>query len=271
MKREQIAINAISTTNESVEQMLDAYADAGFRRVEFFLGFVKKWMNDRNRSIADLKRLLADRKLQCIGGFEAHLVVFNDAERNDNHRLHLANAQMIDQLGGGTIVVGTDGPKQMSLEALNLVGKTMRQLIEQFPSSVKLALEFNWSPVVKSLKSADIAVSAADHPRVGILFDPAHYHCTASKMEDLTLRVVSHIAHVHVDDMRDKPGDHSNCNDDRVLPGQGILPLKEMIQRIDAGGYCGSYSIEMFNAELWKLPPDQAAKKCYDSMLTLVS
>ena len=271
MKSDQIAINSISTTNESVEEMLEAYSAAGFRRVEFFLGFVKKWMKDKSKSVTDLKQLLADKKLQCIGGFEAHLVVFEEAEREGNHLLHVSNAQLLDQLGGGTIVIGTDGPKQMSIEALHHVGKTMRQLVERFPSTVNLALEFNWSPVVKSLKSADIAVQAADHPRVGILFDPAHFHCTASKLEDLTPEVISRIGHVHMDDMRDKPGDHSNCNDDRVLPGQGVLPLKEIVRRIDAGGYRGSYSIEMFNADLWKLPPDQAARQCYDSMKTLVS
>ena len=63
-----------------------------------------------------------------------------------------------------------------------------------------------------------------------------------------------------------KPGDRSDCNGDRVLPGEGILPLKAMFNRIEAAGYKGFFSIEMFNADLWALPCGEAAKRMYASM-----
>ena len=44
MKPDQIAINSVSTTNDTLEGALDAYAGAGFKQVEFNWPLVKTWM-----------------------------------------------------------------------------------------------------------------------------------------------------------------------------------------------------------------------------------
>jgi sugar phosphate isomerase/epimerase len=109
----------------------------------------------------------------------------------------------------------------------------------------------------------------AQHPRVGVLFDPAHYYTTPTKFDHLNPDTVPWIKHVHLDGMRDKPGDLSHCNDDRVLPGQGILDLPALIARLEEHGYAGYFSIEMFNHDLWQLPAAEAARRCYESLLPL--
>ena len=269
MRRDQFAINAVSTQGGSLEESLAAYSEAGFRQVEFRLGPIKDWIGAH--SLAEFKDLLTDQGIRAIGGFEAQALVFADeATRAANFELHRQNAELLDALGGGTLVIGTDAPAQPQDDVLDVIGQALGELILSFPESVQMALEFNWSPVVRSLKSAYLVALAADHPRVGILFDPAHYHCTPSKLEDLTPEVAARILHIHVDDMRDKPGDQSQCNSDRVLPGQGCLDLRELFGRIEAAGYRGWFSIELFNHDLWALPPARAAKLMYDSLGTLL-
>jgi sugar phosphate isomerase/epimerase len=268
MQRDQIAINSISTTQKDLPEAIEAYAAAGFRLVEFHIPLVKRWIE--GRSVADARGLLERNGVRCIGGFETTVTCFgDDAAKRDNHTLHVENSRLLAALGGGreqTIVVGTDGPPQPDVEALKVIGRTLLELADRLDPSVGLAVEFNWSPVVKSLRSAAAVTEAADHPRVGILFDPAHYHCTSSKFEDLTPAVVRRVRHVHVDDMRDKPGELSNCNADRVLPGEGTLDLRRLLSRLEEHGYRGAFSIEMFNEELWKLPAVEAAKRCYEAM-----
>ena len=100
---------------------------------------------------------------------------------------------------------------------------------------VTVAIEFNWGPMVKSFQSAVRICELADHPRAGVLFDPAHYHCTPTKLEHLTPEAARWIKHVHLNDMRPIPGDLSDCNADRVLPGEGIIPLRGPDRR-DRGG-----------------------------------
>ncbi|MCW8133002.1 MAG: sugar phosphate isomerase/epimerase [Planctomycetota bacterium] len=274
MNKSQIALNTISIAQPSFEEVLRASARAGFKQLEFNLPLMKKWI-EAGRSVADVKALLAEYGLRCVGGFETTVQSFGAADaRAKNHALLRANAELLAELGGGVMVAGTDGPdagQPADLGTLETIGRTTRELAEAFPQSVSLAIEFNWSPVVKSIRAAAAVAKAADHPRVGILFDPAHYHCTSSKFEDLTPAVIAKILHFHVDDMRDKPGELSNCNSDRVLPGEGTLDVKGLIARLEAHGYRGLFSIELFNKDIWALPPEAAAQKCYASMERLAT
>lgn len=273
MKREQLAINSVSTRHRDLEEALDAYAAAGFRNVECVLSHIKEWLA-QGHTVADVRALLAARELRVIGGFESAVTCFSDPEaQRANHELQRANARLIHELGGGTLVVGTDGPSAALTDprlALDPIATAIHALATSIAGlDVTIALEFNWSPVVKSLQSAVLVAQQVDHPQVGVLFDPAHYYTTVTKTEHLTTEAVRWIRHVHLDDMRDKPGDLSNCNSDRVLPGEGVLDLADLIARLERHGYTGYFSIEMFNAELWDLPAAEAAQRCYQSLLPL--
>ncbi len=255
-----------------MEEALDAYAAAGFRNVEFQLAPVKEWLA-AGRDVTDWKRLLDERELRCIGGFEAGVLCFAEpAAMRANHELHIQNARLLHELGGGVMVVGTDGPEQPYLTALDVMAPTFGGLGARLAAAapgVEIAIEFNWSPIVKSLATAAEIARRSQSANIGVLFDPAHYHCTPSKFEHLTPANIALIAHVHVDDMRDKPGELSNCNSDRVLPGEGILNLRSLFGQMEKHGYDGYFSIEMFSDELWALPANQAARKMYDSLLPL--
>ena len=268
MRQDQLAINSVSTRYAELDEAVTAYADVGFRQVEFQLPLVKRWLG-AGRTVADVVDLLGGLGLRAIGGFELPLFGFAPAdELAENHRRQRENAQLIHALGGGTLVVGTDGPATLSVEALPPLADAVRSFAASIAElDVVVALEFNWGPLVKSLASAVRVCELVDRPNVGVLFDPAHYHCTVTKFEDLDERSIPWIRHVHLDDIRDKPGDLSNCNSDRVLPGEGILDLTALIGRIEAGGYTGAFSIEMFSDDLWALPADEAARRCYQSLL----
>jgi 4-hydroxyphenylpyruvate dioxygenase len=270
MKRTQIAINSVSTTQQNLEEALAAYAEAGFANVEFVLPLVKDWIA-QGHTLDDVRALLERYELRSIGGFQTHVACFAPPDAlHANHDLLRENVRLIHELGGGTLVVGTDGPAQPSVEALDTVVAVFGELLRQVEGlNVTIALEFNWSPLIKSLHSAASVVQRVNHPQLGILFDPAHYHTTVTKFEHLTAEIVPLIKHVHLNDMSNKPGELSNCNSDRVLPGQGIIDLWALIDRLEEYGYNGYYSIEMFNTALWQLPTMVAARQCYQSLLSL--
>jgi sugar phosphate isomerase/epimerase len=69
--------------------------------------------------------------------------------------------------------------------------------------------------------------------------------------------------------MGDKPADLSDCNSDRVLPGEGVLDLRALIATLESHGYTGFYSIEMFNESLWQVSAEEAAHRCFQSLLPL--
>ena len=107
---------------------------------------------------AQLVCLLDGLGLRCIGGFECAVECFSaPAQRAENHARIADNARLIAELGGGSMVVGTDGPPNLA-EVVDPIG----QMAEVFAgvadrideTGVTLCIEFNWSPLVKSLRTA---------------------------------------------------------------------------------------------------------------------
>lgn len=270
MRKEQLAINSVSTSGDTLDERLAAYSGAGFSNVEFQLGQVWDEIG-RGRTAEQVRRSLDDHGLRCIGGFETELAVFGPREAN--HGRILRNAELLQALGGTLLVVGTDGGgTDRPADPLGEIAEAAGEVAERMaPTGVRLAVEFNWSPWVKSIRSAVEVARRSGSERVGFLFDPAHYHCTPSKPEQLDYEAAPHLFHVHVNDMRDKPGELSDCNADRALPGEGVLPLRYLFDRIEGLGYEGYFSIEMFSEELWAMPPAEAAKRMLASLLPLCS
>jgi len=272
MKRSQLAINSVSTIRFGIEECLPAYRAAGFHNVEFPLEHVRRYLA-QGHTVAEVRRLLADNDLRCIGGFDCVVECFSGPEsRARNQARILENARLLAELGGANLVVGTDGPADLAQVAdpIGEMAAVFAGVADSIAETgVVLCIEANWSPIVKSLRTAAAIAQRAGRSNVGIIFDPAHYHCTPTKFDQLTPQTVALIKHVHVNDMRDKPGELSHCNSDRVLPGEGILDLRGLFGQIERYGYTGYFAIELFNEELWAMPPLEAARRMYASLLTL--
>jgi len=270
MEKSQIAINSVSTGDRQLEEIIPAYAEAGFRNVEFPLGQVKDYLQ-RAHTIPEINQLLEKHDMRCIGGFEGVLQCFSP-KRADNHAQVIDNARLFADLGGTNLVVGTDGPPHPVApdDLVAQIATVFAELAEKIhETGVTLCLEFNWSPIVKSVRTACDVARRSQMDNVGVVFDPAHYHCTPSKLDQLNAANVPFIRHVHVNDMRDKPGELSNCNTDRLLPGHGCLDLNRIFGEIEKHGYLGYFSIEMFNEELRAMPVQKAATLMYESMKQL--
>lgn len=273
MKRSQLAINSVSTIRAGLEESLAAYHGAGFRNVEFPLRHVRQYL-DQGHRLTDVLGLLDAYEMRCIGGFDSIVECFSLPEqRARNHAQVIENARFLAELGATTMVVGTDGPQDLAALA-DPVGDMAAVFVAVAEAigdtGVTLCIEFNWSPLVKSLRTAAEIARRTGMSNVGVVFDPAHYYCTPTKFDQLCkAENAAYIRHVHVDDMRDKPAELSNCNSDRVLPGEGILDLRALFGAIEGHGYGGYFSIEMFSEALWAMPASKAAELMYHSMLPL--
>lgn len=272
MRQSQLAMNIVSLRGELLP-VLDACAEAGFRNVEFPLGQIRPFIAEKGIDV--LQAELAARSLTCIGGFNNGLQVAGDAETNAASEAALVeNAQLLYDLAGpGQVqVCGTDGKPLAEIpNGIELYARALARVAEKIePLGGTLLVEFNWGGV-KSMRATLEIARASGAPNVGVLFDPAHFHCTASKSEDLTTENVRYIRHVHVDNMRSLPPELAHCNSDRVLPDDptGVFHLRELFGRLESAGYRGYFSIEMFSEELWALPPLTAAQRMHQSLLTL--
>jgi 4-hydroxyphenylpyruvate dioxygenase len=107
---------------------------------------------------------------------------------------------------------------------------------------VRLGLEFRATDTFCTcLDTAVRLVAACGEPNVGVAFDAFHYFNGPSKEADLDLLTAGNLAFVQVSDLSGVPRELAT-DADRILPGDGDLPLSELLAKIRGRGYDGYVS-----------------------------
>jgi sugar phosphate isomerase/epimerase len=124
---------------------------------------------------------------------------------------------------------------------------------------VRVALEplnpilMNVDTFVCSIAQAGRIVEAVDHPQFGVFLDVWHFWEDAAAAAGIR-KYAEKIFGVHINDWRTP-----RAFGDRYLPGDGVIPLVELLGAIRKAGYDGAYTLEIFselrlNGSLWADP-----------------
>ena len=114
---------------------------------------------------------------------------------------------------------------------------------------------------VNSIAEALALLDEAGTPGVGLLVDTWHVGAIG------VAAAAGRIYGVHVSDRREPTRNLF----DRLLPGDGVLPLAEILEAIAGTGYEGWYDVEIFSDEafpdsLWRVEPAELARRACESM-----
>jgi len=138
------------------------------------------------------------------------------------------------------------------------------------PFQVKIGFEFLGfaASSVNTLSRARKVIDATKDHNVGLVIDAFHFYVGGSTWESLEGLDPSQLFIVHLDDAEQRPrGALTDAH--RLLPGDGIIPLREFIQRLQRIGYAGVYSIELFRPEYWQRDPLELAEAARHKMAAL--
>lgn len=91
---------------------------------------------------------------------------------------------------------------------------------------------------------------------IDLVLDSCHWH--ASGAEPLAGYPINRLALVHLNDAPAKPPREIE-DADRVLPGDGVINLKALIEQLRTGKYQGPWSLETFNPGYWTEDPQGIA------------
>lgn len=135
--------------------------------------------------------------------------------------------------------------------ALLEVGKTM--------GVTPIVEIWGFSKTLRRLGEALCVAAECGDGTAAILPDVYHLYKGGSDFAGLGLLSANAVGIFHVNDYpkieRDKIVDA-----DRVYPGDGIAPLKEVFATLRAMNYAGYVSLELFNRDYWKQDPHEVAK-----------
>lgn len=273
----KIALHQITTLNAPMEEDLKAYAEAGFSAFELHLGKAKKYLE--THSLQALRDLVSAAGLQPVGatGHVVNAFAAEDARRQNGEEFVQA-LEIMEALGCPLIVFGGDAPAELptavdqSEAGLAARDQAYTEALERFsdqvgrladlaaPRGLSMALEMNWCRLCRSVQTAARVLDLVGRANVGFLFDAAHFAVSPSRLSDLDL-VKGRIVYGHLDDMRSCAPELTNVNNDRVIPGEGALPLHEWYQKIESCGYTGWHAVELFCHDLWQRPALEIAQR----------
>lgn len=120
--------------------------------------------------------------------------------------------------------------------------------------------EFDLKPAIvfvkffpfKTMGEAAAVALNADHPDAKIIPDTFHMYISDGGFEGLKLLDGSAIAIFQFADAPESPDRDEQEDKHRVFPGDGILPLPEILQDLKATGFDGCVSLELYNPDYWE-------------------
>lgn len=114
-----------------------------------------------------------------------------------------------------------------------------------------------------------LLLAAECGPNVGILFDTWHWHHAGDTLADIEKAGQERIVHVHVNDAPQLPAEEIRDNE-RLFPGEGIIPLKDIFTTLRKIGYQDAVSPEVLGRGIKDMPLEEGVRMGYDSTAPLL-
>lgn len=244
----ELSMNETTTFRWSFEEDVANYAAAGIPAI----GVWRQKLSDCGEAKAIellLENGLKASHLLWAGGFTgSDGRSFRESVQDADGALRLAR-----RLGAGSLVVYSGAraghtynhARRLIRDALAELAPTAAEL------DVCLALEpmhpacaTEWT-FLTSVDDVLELIDAVGSPQVKMVFDTYHLGHDGGILERIG-QIAPHVAIVQLGDARQPPAGEQN----RCPLGQGILPLKEIVDALAAAGYDGYYDVELLGEEI---------------------
>jgi sugar phosphate isomerase/epimerase len=214
----------------------------------------------RELQLAGIDDILLDALVQPLPGLPAvadlppAAVPFFGFTQDDFHRI-------ADALGAGTIniahILGRAVEQDRMVDAIGRIGDAARR------RGLSVVIEFmSHSAGLRTFADALDVVRSLDAPNVAVLLDTWHFYRSGGKPAELVPAVAAHVGYLQV---CDAPAAARNTvarpGEDRLLPGEGAIPIQEIVGAVLAVREDVIVGVEVFSSALRDLPPSVAAAR----------
>jgi sugar phosphate isomerase/epimerase len=161
----------------------------------------------------------------------------------------------------------------------DVLARDLRKLaLLAVPLGIKVAYEgLSWGRTINEFPDAWDIVCRADSPNLGIGIDSFHAFATKSALDDLEMLSPDKIFLVQLADfmwqeIRTVEERITTARHFRVFPGEGVhsAHIAALVRHLDAIGYRGDYSFDVFNDDYVQLPLATVAARARQSVRFLV-
>jgi len=264
---------ATSMTSDLVTDV-KASAHAGFRTLELWASKIDKYLEDH--SMEDVKALLADNGITAMSINSIEFITFRGDEYPQIRARCRELCQMAQAIACPTIVV-VPSPipsyqttwEEIVAEHVNVL-RDLGDIAAEY--GIKLSFEllgFGWCSV-RTPRGAWEIVQKTARNNVGLVVDCAHLWGGGGLFDEIEMVDPAQIFTFHLNDLEDSAKE-AITDAKRILPGQGVIPLDEICQRLQNVGYDGDCSVELFRPEYWEWNPYELAVQVRNSAMDVLS
>ncbi|MFM2054478.1 MAG: hypothetical protein RL456_2515 [Pseudomonadota bacterium] len=179
---------------------------------------------------------------------------------------------------GAKVLLACSSTSQHASGDPDRIARDLRKLaMLAIPHGIRVAYEaLSWGRHVNEYPQSWDVVQRADCPNLGIGIDSFHIFATATPLEALDEIDPARIYLVQLADfmwqeIRTVQERIDTARHFRVFPGEGVhsQALAELVLKLDAIGYRGDYSFEVFNDDYQQLPLPYVAERGWKSAVWL--
>jgi 2-keto-myo-inositol isomerase len=271
----KISFNGATTMKADLATDIRAAAAAGFDYLEIWAAKLRDFL--KTQSPADLKKLFDEAGIKPLSINSIEHITFRDAEAYAKIRAECEElCSIAAAIGCPYIVVVPGRITSGDLRSFEVIEESVRVLRELASIAerhgVSLGFEFLGQKdcTVQTLALADEIVGNVNRRNIGLVLDSFHFYAGGSTVDMIEDLDPKRLYIFHINDAENRPSDQLT-DAHRLLPGLGILPLKEILAAFKLIGYDSVASVEIFRPEYWERDPFELArdaKAAVESVLT---
>ncbi|MEK6246974.1 MAG: sugar phosphate isomerase/epimerase, partial [Planctomycetales bacterium] len=244
----------VCSLSSPFQRDVEDYSAGHCPAIELWLGKLESYLE--NHSVADVRRLLEENEIAApVASYQGGLLTSQGPQRQQ-HWEHFSNRlQLCQQLGIKTIVVAIDILAPLDQQNLDRACASLAEIASLASEhNIQVAMEFQANSAFgNNLQTAAMLVAEVGSAHLGICFDLFHFYCGPSKLSDVACLTRDNLFHVQLSDLAG-PVRELAIDADRILPGDGEIPVEPIVEHCRKIGYDGSISVELMNPQIWNIP-----------------
>ncbi|MGE5551845.1 MAG: sugar phosphate isomerase/epimerase family protein [Bacteroidota bacterium] len=266
----ELCLNQATIMQCDTEEFIKVSARAGFKWLELRIPKVEEFLIKRPaRELAQIMRS-AGVRVATLNALEFFSLV-----PEENYKFMEKKAEeaaVLCQLLDCEWMIAVPSRKNACYTGERAVAETtaarlaiLAEIAERY--GIKVLFEFIGFPdfSVTDLNTAAAIADMVKKHEIKLVIDTFHYYVGGTRLDDLLATAADRLGIIHVNDLPDVP--FARLNDGmRLLPGEGRADLSQIQAGLKKIGFGGRVSLELFNEELWRATPQEAADLSWRSM-----
>lgn len=268
----RLCLNGATIMHSPLERDVEIASECGFSALEVWFGKLDAYLE--NHTLADLRAQLEGLSITpwCINSIEA--ITHRTSAGRDELLVEVERVAGIARAIGAPSIVVVPGTRPEGVTARESIADAVEVLraMSDAAGEVGLAFEFLGKPgcAVPTLDMATEIVRAVARDNVGMAIDTFHFYAGGSRLEDIQNVPVEKLFVVHLNGCEDRPRDELT-DAHRLYPGEGVIPVQEILTALRSVGFNGTASIEIFRPEYWNQGPHDVASTAYTRTTEVLS